>query len=360
MGTLLLALSAAAGADLRPIDYELKAVEYRRQIRTAHIEAVIKNDTPIPKLKTPFHYAARLEAWQDGSRHRSDEWPVAGWPARTKGSMRLVHCRGCLPDGKWVRYSQPTSIVLDRPGLNDEAISRELQDLRRIGHSLYGLLTNRTLAGNLASPEIDYRSAERVTFKGEDAVLIRGVYVKYGFHRRCWIAPAKGYSLLRLETSEGPEVTPEQPIGGSVETELAQDAASGVWFPKRVRMQSFDKGELHSEETIEVKVAEFNRPLDPAAFSLKGMGLTPGTPVIDTLAAATPLFWSGEAVTRTYSGPIPPEMLSQAIPAAKMPAADADPPTQPADPTRTPWWVYLLAGVLGVVGCGLLVLARRR
>ena len=92
--------------------------------------------------------------------------------------------------------------------------------------------------------------------------------------------------------------------------------------------------------------AWFNRPITDDLFSYEGIGVLPGTSVLNF----------DTAITNTYLGDnklVPPGMRT----------AQYDPPSQPLAPVpgRVNYWLIALCGVLAAVAAGLFYrLARSR
>jgi hypothetical protein len=360
---------------LDPVEYERRAVEARERIRTWHYAAAVTHERFATGGQKSSRQGARFEVWADATRYRADETAVGQWPARSQvqlpsaeagrqptvlATARTTVCRGCRADGAYLRlihpgtpatFYQPTAEEVDR-------FERDRLDPRGLGHGAGKGLNPPPPRGNLVDPGVRYISAEPTGDAGE--VLVRGTYIKTGSQHRCWVAPDKGYGVTRFELSGPPDAAGKEEPGLVVENELALDTPSGVWFPKRTRVRTYLKGELASERQITVEVAEFNRPLDPAAFTLAGLRLSPGTPVRDDIAKTLDV-WDGSKRATSFSGPVPPEVrvVMTALPSSQGPGAS--PAAQSADdPTRTSWQAYALAGVLAAVGSTLVLYARRR
>lgn len=374
-----LSMCAINLVDLTPLEYEQQAIEHRLRINSLHYTAVTRYCYPATDKGKEQRTASRREVWVNGDQYREDETVIEGWPSRltahlpfavadgnpiTRGIERRIICRGCMPDGSLLRYDAGiTPVHLQRPTVDAVTSSKQNQfDPRGLGHDISISETRPATHGLLADPKVHSRTVTRVTFRGENAVLVEGVNGKGPGVRRSWIVPDKGYSVVRLESSHPPQAA-EGPrkVYFEIDNEYPSDVRDGVWFPKRSRVRRYDSaGVLVYESTTEVEVADFNRPPDPSVFTLAGLKLSPGVPVMDQ-SGGRPKFWDGTKVVASFKGPMPAEYqpLAKAAAAAKSsPAAAPTAPTTP-DPTRTPPWVYAVAAGLAAVGCGLVALARR-
>ena len=202
---------------------------------------------------------------------------------------------------------------------------------------------------------VKYSSAESVTFRGEQAVLIKGKYIDQDIEHHCWIAPHKGYSVLRIAAVRTNPASPERAVCMCTDNEIALDERSGIWFPSKVHVQVFDDGKLLDERRADIHTAEFNRPIPAEVFSLAGLDIDAGTPVYDSEQAKS-LMWSGTTLTDNYSGPVPKEWKDQAVPLSR---AEVGGGVRSPEPGGNPWWVYAAAAGLAAIGLALLALARR-
>ncbi len=68
-----------------------------------------------------------------------------------------------------------------------------------------------------------------------------------------------------------------------------------VWFPESVTARKHRNGELMEEEIATIRSAAFNQPVDPALFTLEGLGMPPGHMIQDLSNRSTGT-WDGEKV----------------------------------------------------------------
>jgi hypothetical protein len=132
---------------------------------------------------------------------------------------------------------------------------------------------------------------------------------KDGCWVRAWISPAKNYSVLRMEIAarrkDGEWVT-------SIECRPKAHNNGAVWFPESVTARKHRNGELMSEEIATIRSAAFNQAVDPALFTVEGLGMPPGHMIQDLSNASTGT-WDGEKVVPLAAPPPPPADLKPRI-----------------------------------------------
>jgi len=132
---------------------------------------------------------------------------------------------------------------------------------------------------------------------------------KDGCWLRAWISPAKNYSVLRMEIAEqsedGESVT-------SIECRPKAHNNGAVWFPESVTARRHRNGQLMSEEIATIRSAAFNQPVDPALFTVEGLGMPPGH-MINDLSNASDGTWDGEKVVPLRAPPPPPVDLESGM-----------------------------------------------
>lgn len=112
-----------------------------------------------------------------------------------------------------------------------------------------------------------------------------------GRKTRMWFAPQQGDSLVRAESEF---VHPKDgKVIDSIECDMKQWNAGGVWFPGKVLYKRSLNGDVGIEELLTVKKAEFNIPVDESVFTLAGMDIPPGTSVVETPQQSVSRIWDG-------------------------------------------------------------------
>lgn len=332
--TLLVTLASAYGdADLTPQEVEARAIKARTDIKSIHIRANVRAETSMHRPADRRQFNEVLEVYQSPAGHRKDRRAVGDGQLDPTGIRRELTCRGCAPDGGFVEFHPPklTLNVFPKNTPNAAAINFGLPDPRRLGYC--GFHNSRGVINSVVgSGGVKYSGVERGGFKGDGALIVRGEVIKLpGTTYACWVIPAKGYNVARFEVTN--PAHPGQPSFG--ESDLALDAPSGVWFPRRTICKSFVDGRQTYDEDIEVTVAEFNRVPD-SVFTMTALDLPKNEPCFDH-RTGRPAFWTGTAVKDKPDLP-----AAEAV--VKPPVAPE--PVQPL-PTRS--WDRLLAVMACVV-----------
>jgi len=143
---------------------------------------------------------------------------------------------------------------------------------------------------------------------------------KDGCWIRAWISPAKNYSVL------GMEVAGQSKDVESIECRPKAHNNGAVWFPESVTARRHRNGELIVEEIATIRSAAFNQPVDPALFTVEGLGMPPGH-MINDLSNASTGTWDGEKVVPLGAPPPPPVDLESG--------------------TRRTWLLFSLASAAG-------------
>ena len=99
-----------------------------------------------------------------------------------------------------------------------------------------------------------------------------------GARIRMWIAPSQDYSVVRAAEEFDYDVGN---LVSTIECENRKYGSPGVWFPHQVRYERFINEEWYYEVVLTVQQARFNQPVDEEVFTLTGMDIPEGTPVVD-------------------------------------------------------------------------------
>lgn len=307
----LVAFALLAPADgpaiLTPQEVEARAVKARTDLKSAHVRLVkrVRRVTNAPKglekavagaPEREEKTAYEQEIYQSSAGVRTDSRALDGSTLTESGTQRLVVCRGCGPGGGYVELHHPITLVELRPKTGPAAAAAALDsllsDARGLGYSYRGFVPgNDRVDSVVGCGRFRYTGVERVPFKGDDALLVRAeVVTAPGVRYACWVIPAKGYNVARVEM-----VQPAHPDKPSfAESELQLDKPSGVWYPKRVVGQSMLNGRLQHEEEVEVSVAEFNRVPD-GVFNMAALDLPKNIEVLDH-STTRRWYWNGKAL----------------------------------------------------------------
>lgn len=142
-----------------------------------------------------------------------------------------------------------------------------------------------------------------------------------------WYAPSQGFGVTRIElkTNDG-----QQTVHETTETTLKQYPANAVWYPSVVRRTFTVGGTVKDRHFVHVDSATFGGESNEAAYTLAGMGLTPGRPITDS-TSNRPLgyVWDG----------------SKAVPSSEV----AETPVPPPPPAASPFRRLALKGLAAVL-----------
>src|SRR5437867_7365733 len=78
------------------------------------------------------------------------------------------------------------------------------------------------------------------------------------------------------------------------------DAAPGDPIPTEVTTTENRNGALSSRQRLIQSNAQFNAPVDPASFTLSGLGMPVGTPVVDVRIHRQIGYWTGTGLSENH------------------------------------------------------------
>lgn len=271
-------LSQAAGqlpADIGEV--EAKVLANRRAIKSGHVilESKIRDGDFSAEYSWTIWFAGK-EIRQDTKR-RYDVVPKgATGPDYTETScfgndVHISYSDQIMPDGGTMVLA-----IRDPRKMKVEA-GFEVVDPRILGMApLDCQMSSRMfhLDSFIGAPNRKNLSLSHDVRSGIDCVKIE--FKPPGFDAaRVWIAPTKGYNIIRMEQ--------EFKGGGtgyidSVDLEIEKHEPSGIWFPVSQHYQRVNDGHrVTREERLKVNVVSLNEPVDPAVFMPAGMNVRPGT-----------------------------------------------------------------------------------
>lgn len=169
---------------------------------------------------------------------------------------------------------------------------------------------------------------------------------KVGVTFDAWVCPAQGNNVVRIEGASDPAGRPSVRL--SLRSEVVR-VEGGVWFPQKVVFDLVEDGQPTAHEEIIVTEVRVNQPALAPAFTLAGIGLEDGRPVMMPGPAGIGL-WNAQAGAVV---PYKPGRSQQVDTTPAVPVG-GDPPA--AD---RPMWVAVAAGVV-VLLIGVIVVRRRR
>jgi hypothetical protein len=355
MVSLILLFASATPGDAAPAasgDIEAKAVAARRNIRDIHLRLRI---TSGGLRKGAWKQRTRsYEIWWDKAHERSDSTLEGEKDKKNSIGYRQVECLNCERNDHIVRFIESvTPVELMAPKHpNYKVAFTESFDPRLIG---YSMLPHTELIGHrrqdhqietdIDSPAIGPRRVEEGTLRGEAAIALRSKRKKPEADYTVWVLPRKGYGVGRIDferrTDKGKMGLIRQ------DSELELDGVSGLWFPKRCVWEEQLDGEVTDREVIEISLAELNRGIDPAIFTMAEMNIPNGaTVMLPEKKKGRLVWWNGK--------PIPPSE----IPAEKAPAEEVV-VAQPANADAMTgislrWWY--VAAAIGFSCCAVFLL----
>jgi hypothetical protein len=268
--------------------------------------------------------------------------------------VRITYGRNWPKPGHSLGYRYRKSAVDIVPnGQETNSVGRlhYLFDPRQLGYCKQQFINQAKsgLDNDVTSPRRRDVRVERSTLNGEDAWLITSKVIASGCDHKIWILPSKGYNVGRIEASgKGPDGTP---FTYWIESELAPDPVSGVWYVKRYTHQEVEGGVAKTQETLEVLQSEINRGVDPQVFTLAGLDSPAGTPIRNETGRPEK-YWDGKQAISE-----PPEKKS-----AVGPEAPAPQPVEPVPGTGVRWWYAVAMVVFSAAAVILLrhAIVRRR
>ncbi len=169
------------------------------------------------------------------------------------------------------------------------ALGMSLNSISSLVEDDLGRLLNRTdrRATAVARDEVEGVATWRIDYE-----LTKPLGELEGWAAAVWIAPGQGNGLIKAE--ERFKLGPTR-HRFEVRSKLKQYPQRGVWYPSETEVSQIDDGEVYSRERVTVKEAEFNIPIDPDEFTLKGLDLAVGRKIIDSSEGpARGLDWDGE------------------------------------------------------------------
>lgn len=341
--TLLVSMPTAPSAE----EVIGRVLAERAKIRSWHVTGSYRYNDRRPE---PANHAFQFELWREGEKARTDRRPLGPEPTRGwKLGEREVTCVGCWPtDGRavWARF--PTHMV--------EHIAPPFPTTRghadKVGIDIrkFGLLSD-SIIGHPSRP-IDKVLREHPLAVGspvvaDGTIVLTGTHPKHGFTRRLTVDPARGYCVTAIDGS-GVMPGSDPPIRWRQRTRItpARDPASGLWYVRESAFEELRDDAPSHELTVTLDTVELNRPLDPKAFSLGGLGIPVGF-MVSSVDDPFPRYWDGAKVADK-----PP--LDRVVVYTPPPA-----PPEPVEPPRAGWSGWLAPGLaVGFAGAAVVLLRR--
>jgi hypothetical protein len=175
-----------------------------------------------------------------------------------------------------------------------------------------------------------------------------------GGNRRHLFCPAFGMNPVLVVSD-----SPRGKFRSETVVTYAKYTGADVWFPKTVTHTMAQEGQAARRERIVIERAELNTAPPARVFTLAGLGLDPGQPVMFPELKNT-----SESPTWTANGLDWKNNLgkysAQAYAQKMQQAAESTPPVPDKAPPSNRWLYYAGAGLLAVLAAGVAVILVRR
>lgn len=366
-GHILLLAAVSFGQPAGPVPdlatLQRQAVEARMAIRTLHMKLTIDREWHDRYgVSGKSGKVLKFEIWQDADHYRADIFTEGGNKKQDMAvGRRHVYCKNCERPGHVIEYFTDSLVSLSEPG---SRYARELFgktgqtfDPRYLGYTHDTFLntprpvTAKNLGLAIVSPERTRPTVEAAMVDGEPAWLVKSTWLRSGAIHRIYILPNKSGSVGLIEGSGKSE---NYTFRGRYRSELEQDARTGIWFPKKFVREFFENDVLRDLDTVTVHLREFNQPIDPAVFTLAGIGIPDGTEIYIPEIAPPGKPWPRR---QFQGGQIVP--YKEEVPAVPPPPAVLTQP-RPVDSSVVPGRFRLWYAAAAVLFVGAAVLLIRR
>lgn len=148
----------------------------------------------------------------------------------------------------------------------------------------------------IRAPHRENLSVSPAVEQGEECQRIQ--FTLRGTFVQVWVAPSKGYSILRHRGEFDFEDTH---YVDDIQLNVKEHNESGIWFPVSSHYRRTENGRRTREERLKVTIVSLNGPLDPKLFTLAGLDIPVGERV--SKQGASPLdyhlVWDGDRVIST-------------------------------------------------------------
>ncbi len=299
----------------------MRAVLQRRRIESAHMvltektAARIDGKEALLELESGLHGLVRTNILIEGAFQRFDRAMRGvkiiapdGQSLRPVGNDGMIETRTVLTPNDYISYmstqmqgAAPNTV---RTGPRNEAAPVESNcfDVRTMG-----LIPMPPSLWHSTPVEQFYGVAERLnsTVVREEVDGIATIKSSYsradGKQVAIWVVPEMDHCALQAELK-----VPMRNLGLRIYRvrSALKEYAGQIWFPTSVEYTCRAGDEVVEHEVLTVDEAEFNIKVDPAAFTLAGLDVTPGAHVVGlptNLAPTGVKVWDGEKLDDTES-----------------------------------------------------------
>lgn len=199
---------------------------------------------------------------------------------------RLARTKECVlfysPD-EYTNGTTHSAISGRRSPQPDDRMSQwnQMTDPRVLGLSanIYGHLWNESIEARAKTFRAAGSVAEEVppTDSSPHRLIVLRAHPTPKVEYAVWVSPDQGDSIVRCESRMKHDGADYITIMEATPKKLE----SGVWFPSAVTVRRMKGDEVLIDEHLKITRMKFNHDVDPNKFTLAGMDLRPGTPVIE-------------------------------------------------------------------------------
>ncbi len=280
-------------------DIEQKVMSSRRELRSGVIS--VEFDSRGAK----DHYRGKATTYFSGKLRRRDlVVPYEREDPKSRSYREVI----CLGETKAVSYSdqvgEGTRTMLtysDLTQIDPGRFDYGFADPRLIGLAAieYSNLVHYHLEDLFARSDRTGVKLESSSAGGRDCWKL-SYKLHNGTLEEVYIDSDRGWNVVKRVTMDDETDV----LVDTIESELAQFGSPPRWFPSKCRYWRSEKGKITNEETLTVKVIQFNQPVDPKLFTLEGMNILAGT----MISARPPLgpgqyYWDGRAIKKLPETP---------------------------------------------------------
>ena len=281
-------------------EVERKALDYRRKIATGHvvftaISNYSTNESQQMRYSVTFDRDLTRFSWV-GRMRETDDWSQ---PHMTTIAEHEYFSNSPPPVSVTINFNSRAPKIREQyQVLDPRALGMDVNPISSIARNGFENLLNRA---DRKTPEIS-----SAVFEGQATWLIK--YVTTGGKEvQMWIAPEQGYGLVHAETKIDSPNGLNGPLIFTVTSKLKRYPDGNIWYPARIENRSTIDGKPNASQVVEVDEAKFNTKIDPATFTLAGLGLEVGRPISDGRGKRGLQEWDGKEAVEVMLPQTPPD-----------------------------------------------------
>ncbi len=354
MFSLLLAALATGPADnaLDAAKVEAAVISQRTSIRKGFVsfESVIYQKGA---AESTYERSGTIWFDLDKNKYRADvRWTKRG----DDRPDRWLDCRNCEIEGYRAFYA-PTGEVkgggslaltlapLSLLGATERDLEMEPRTFGISSGTSEGHSRQLKFHNYFAGPNREGFTCREGTYNGSKCLFLSYLWPAKSpeqYLTEAVILPEQGYHVARIkETPLSPADKVAQ--GTLIESVAARVPGTDRWYPKTVNYERTFHGKMHDKENLRITDVSFDLPLDDKVFTLAGMDIPDGTPILTykKKGQMEETFWVNQTKkTRQEVAPPPPAAVG----------------------TGRDYTSYVIAAVCAILALGALLLygSRRR